>query len=201
MNTKHLLPAALLASLLALIGCGDKEATPAAPAKGATAAGKTEAVSIPAIATQAKGFTVGSSMSVRTVYVFFDAQCPHCAQLWEAARPLKSQARFVWIPVGILNAQSTTQGAALLASPDPSTAMDFHEASIKERKGGIVPNGNIEAQRADVASNTKLMDRFQFGSVPTIVAKHAVTGDLVVKEGSMPTAALANALGLQVPGS
>jgi thiol:disulfide interchange protein DsbG len=43
------------------------------------------------------------------------------------------------------------------------------------------------------------MNRFQFSSVPTIVAKHAVTGDLVVQEGAMPTAALANALGLQVP--
>lgn len=199
MTTKHLiraLPTALLASAFALAGCGDKTGSAAAPAKSVTSA---EAVSIPAIASEAKGFTVGSAMSVRTVYVFFDAQCPHCTALWEAARPLKSQAKFVWIPVGLLNAQSTTQGAALLASPDPATAMDFHEASMKDHKGGIAPNGDIEAQKAAVASNTKLMNRFQFASVPTVVAKHAVTGDLVVKEGSMPTAALANALGLQAP--
>ena len=37
------------------------------------------------------------------------------------------------------------------------------------------------------------------GGVPAVVGKHAVTGELVVKEGSMPTAMLATVLGLQVP--
>ena len=41
------------------------------------------------IAAQAKGFTVGSMMSAATVYVFFDAQCPHCGHLWEASLPFK----------------------------------------------------------------------------------------------------------------
>jgi hypothetical protein len=35
--------------------------------------------------------------------------------------------------------------------------------------------------------------------VPTIVAKHAVTGELVVKEGAQPTAILAAELGLVPP--
>jgi len=43
------------------------------------------------------------------------------------------------------------------------------------------------------------MTRFGFSSVPTIVAKHAQTGELVTQEGSSPTAALANLLGLQMP--
>lgn len=196
MKKIHLLSAALLASLLALAGCKDatdKTAAASAPS------GPAEKVSIPAISTQAKGFTVGSTMSVRTVYVFFDAQCPHCSALWLAARPLKSQAKFVWIPVGLINPASTSQGAALLAAADPAAAMDQHEASMTGKQGGITASGNLDAQKADVASNTRLMNRFQFGSVPTIVAKHAVTGDLVVQEGSMPTAALANALGLQLP--
>lgn len=196
MKKIHLLSAALLASLLALSGC--KDATDKTAASSAPS-GPAEKVSIPAIATQAKGFTVGSTMSVRTVYVFFDAQCPHCSALWVAARPLKSQAKFVWIPVGLINPTSTAQGAALLAAADPAAAMDEHEASMKERKGGITASGNLDAQKADVAANTKLLNRFQFGSVPTIVAKHAVTGDLVVKEGSLPTASLAAILGLQPP--
>ena len=79
----------------------------------------------------AKGFTVGSEMTVRRVFVFFDPQCPHCAELWQAAKPLKSQARFVWIPVGVMNEASTAQGAALLAAPDPVAAMDAHEASMR----------------------------------------------------------------------
>lgn len=196
MKKTHLLSAALLAGLLAVTGCKDSadpkatSSTPSAPV---------EKVSIPAIATGARGFTVGSTMSARTVYVFFDPQCPHCSALWIAAKPLKSQAKFVWIPVGLINPASTSQGAALLAAPDPAAAMDEHEASMTQKKGGITASGNLDAQKADVEANTKLMNRFQFGSVPTIIAKHAVTGDLVVKEGSMATAALANALGLQAP--
>ena len=196
MKPMQLLPAMLVASALALTACSDAsdKSTTAA-----TAAAPAAAVSIPAIASEAKGFTVGSTMSVRTVYVFFDAQCPHCGQLWEAARPLKPQAKFVWIPVGLLNAQSTTQGAALLAAADPAGAMDTHEVSLRDHKGGIVPSGDSDAQKAAVQANTKLMNRFHFASVPTIVAKHAVTGELVVKEGAMPTASLAAALGLQPP--
>lgn len=196
MKTHPLLSAAFIACLFAVTGC--KEADQPASTKTASTPGAT--VSIPAIAAEAKGFTVGSTMSVRTVYVFFDPQCPHCTVLWDAARPLKSQAKFVWIPVGLLNASSTPQGAALLAAQDPSAAMDAHEASMKEKTGGITATGNLDAQKSAVEANTKLMNRFQFGSVPTIVAKHAVTGDLVVKEGAMPTAALAAALGLQPPG-
>jgi thiol:disulfide interchange protein DsbG len=197
MKSVPLLTAALL-SLLVLASCKDATepatATPAAASKSAPAG-----VSMAAIATQAKGFTVGSAMSARTVYVFFDPQCPHCAVLWEAARPLKSQAKFVWIPVGLLNASSTPQGAAILAAADPVQAMDQHEASMKAREGGIRAMGDLDAQKAAVAANTELMNKFQFASVPTIVGTHAQTGALVVQEGAMPTAALAAALGLQAP--
>ena len=194
MNTRLLLTSALLTSLLALAGCKDAAEKPAA-----TAAAATAAVSIPAIATEAKGFTVGSAMSVRTVYVFFDPQCPHCRVLWNEAKPLKSQAKFVWIPVALLNAASAPQGAAILAAPDPSAAMDAHEASMLAQKGGITAMGNVDAQKAMVEANTKLMNRFQFQGVPVVVGKHAISGDLVVKEGSMQTAVLAAVLGLAPP--
>ncbi len=195
MKTTHLLSSALLASLLALTGCKDASQAPAAGAAPAAAS----AVSIPAIATEAKGFTVGSAMSVRTVYVFFDPQCPHCAVLWEQAKPLKSQAKFVWIPVGLINPASTSQGAAILAAADPAAAMDAHEASMTQKTGGITATGNLDAFKAAVEANTKLMNRFQFQGVPTLVAKHAVTGELVVKEGAQPTAILAAELGLVPP--
>lgn len=194
MTPTTLITTALLAGLLTLAGCNGTEDRPATPAAEPKAA-----VSIPAIASEAKGFTVGAAMSVRTVYVFFDPQCPHCAVLWNEAKPLKSQAKFVWIPVGLLNASSTPQGAAILAAADPSAAMDAHEASMKENKGGISATGTLDAQKAAVATNTRLMNRFQFSGVPTVVAKHAVTGELVVRDGAMPTAVLAAVLGLQPP--
>lgn len=191
-SLKLLITALLGASLVA---CKDAPA----PSKGASSTPTAQAVSVEAIAAEAKGFTVGSEMSVRRVYVFFDPQCPHCAALWKAAKPLKSQARFIWIPVGLLNATSSVQGAAILAAADPIAAMDQHEASMSAKQGGITASGDIDAQKALVAANTALMNRYSFSSVPVVVAKHAVSGELVVREGSMPTAALATALGLQVP--
>ena len=103
------------------------------------------------------------------------------------------------MPVSLLNAASAPQGAALLAAADPSAAMDAHETSMTAKQGGITASGNLDAQKTAVEANTKLFNRYKFSSVPTIVAKHAVTGDLVVKEGSMATATLAAVLGLQPP--
>lgn len=188
-----LLPATLMAASLLLAACGE------APSTGATAKAAATPVSVAAIAAEAQGFLVGSQMSARTVYVFFDAQCAHCGALWNAAKPLKSQVKFVWIPVGLLNPSSTTQGAALLAAKDPAAAMDEHETSLLAKQGGISAGSGLDAQKAAVAKNTALMTRLGFASVPSIVGTHAQTGALVIKEGSMPTAALANLLGLPVP--
>jgi thiol:disulfide interchange protein DsbG len=185
---------AFLLTGLVLIACKQ------APDSGAAVAAAAPApVSIAAVEAEARGFTVGSPISVRSVYVFFDPQCPHCAALWEAAKPLNSQAKFIWIPVHILNKTSETQGAALLAAPDPVAAMDAHEASMAAKTGGIAPSGDIEQQKAIVAKNTALMNRFGFASIPTIVAAHAQTGALVTHEGALPTPELAQLLGLQVP--
>ncbi|MDP2448913.1 thioredoxin fold domain-containing protein [Polaromonas sp.] len=189
----QILPAMLVAATLLLTACKDAPA-PDVPVKAGTTP-----VSTAAVAAEANGFSVGSTMSARTVYVFFDAQCPHCTALWMAAKPLKSQAKFVWIPVGLLNASSTAQGATLLAAKDPVAAMDEHEASIQAKGGGISAGSNIAAQKEMVEKNTALLTRLGFASIPTIIGTHAQSGALVTQEGSMPTAALAALLGLQVP--
>ena len=190
-----LFPATLIAASLLLAGCNEAPST----ASGSSSKAAAAPVSIAAIATEAKGFTVGSTMSARTVYVFFDAQCPHCATLWVNAKPLRSQAKFVWIPVGLINPSSTAQGATLLASQDPVALMEEHETSLQAKRGGISAGSNIDAQKAMVAGNTALFSRFGFASVPTIVATHAQTGALVKQEGALPTPALAAFLGLQAP--
>jgi thiol:disulfide interchange protein DsbG len=195
MNTQFLCAAVVAASLL-LAGCNKAPGTAGADTAAKAAS---QPVSIAAITADAKGFTVGAPMSAHTVYVFFDAQCPHCAELWDAAKPLVPQAKFVWIPVGLLNPASTEQGAALLAAKDPATAMDAHEASMRAHQGGITASGDMDAQRAEVKKNTDLMTRFGFGSIPTIVGTNAQTGALVTQEGASGTAALATLLGLQIP--
>ena len=193
MKTLQLAIAALAACLL-LSAC--KEAPDASTAKASAAA---TPVSTAAIEAEARGFTVGAPMSARTVYVFFDPQCPHCAALWQSAKPLKAQAKFIWIPVALIGKTSEGQGAALLAAKDPVAAMDEHEASMSARTGGISAMGDLDAQRAMVVKNTALMNRFGFESVPSIVAMHAQSGALVTHEGALPTPELAAFLGLQVP--
>jgi thiol:disulfide interchange protein DsbG len=189
--------AASLAALLLLAGCG-KESS-GGSSSSATAQPAAQPVSTEAIEKEGQGFTIGSPMSVRTVYVFFDAQCPHCAALWQAAKPLKSQAKFVWLPVRLLNDSSESQGATILAAKDPAAVMDEHEALLMAKKGGISAGGDITAQRAMVKKNTELFKQFQLASVPTIIGKHAQSGALVVKEGGAPTAELAAFLGLNAP--
>ncbi len=187
------LAAAALAACLALTACKES------PDGSKAAAAAKEPVSTAAIEAEAKGFIVGAPMSVRAVYVFFDPQCPHCAVLWETAKPLKSQAKFVWIPVALIGKTSEGQGAAILAAKDPVAAMDEHEASMSAKRGGISAMGDLDPQRAQVVKNTQLMNRLGFESVPSIVARHAQTGALVTHEGSLPTAELAAFLGLQPP--
>ena len=187
--------AALMVTSLLMIGCKDA----ASPSAAGGAKSASAPVSIAAIAAEATGFTAGSAVSARTVYVFFDAQCPHCSELWRNAKPLKSQAKFVWIPVGLLNAASTAQGATLLASKDAVALMDEHEASMLAKRGGISGGSDIDAQKEAVAKNTQLLNRFGFASIPTIVGTHAETGALVTNQGSLSTAALALLIGLQPP--
>lgn len=193
---RRTLAAALAAGTL-LAACGKESAAPSSAPGGDSAAGSTP-VTLEAIESGAKGFSVGSAMSARVVYVFFDAQCPHCAALWTAARPLKSQARFVWIPVGLLGEKSFAQGAAILHAGDPAATMDQHEASIQQ--GGIAAMGVPDVQKDVVRQNTQLFTRFGFGGVPVVVGKNAQNGQIVTVEGSLPTAALAQRLGLNAPG-
>ena len=191
----------ILAAGLSLVGCNESLGT-GAPEK-SEKVGNTESgpLSMTAMAAEATGFTVGSKVNARTMYVFFDAQCPHCGALWKAAKPLTSQAKFVWIPVSIINPSSTAQCATLLAATDWVAAMDEHETSLLAKQGGIGAAGNLDAQKASVAKNTELMSSFGFVFVPTIVGTNAQTGALVRQDGSLSTAELAKLLGPQVPAS
>ena len=196
MRRRLVLSATAAAGLLA--ACGKESASTSAGGGGDKAA--PQAVSIEAIEQKAKGFNVGSTMAARVVYVFFDPQCPHCAVLWENVKPLKSQARFVWIPVGLIGDKSVAQGAAILSAQDPSTKMEENESSVRAQKGGIDAMGVADAQKEAVKANTALFTSFGFTGVPTIVGKHAQTGGVVTIDGAVPAVTLAQKLGMSAPG-
>jgi len=183
----------LLLIALALSGCSPQESSSSA------AAVKRE-VSLAAVSAQAKGFSVGALMSTNIVYVFFDAQCPHCGHLWDASAPLHRKVKFVWIPVGLINATSTAQGAALLTAANPGALMTEHEASLLAGKGGISASSSIAPEVAQaIKNNTQMLNSFGAESVPFVVAKNLKTGQTVSQEGALSTAALAEFLGVDAP--
>ena len=195
LKSSSLLLSSLLALSLAIGGCSKQE-----PAAAAAPSGPKRSVSVEIVAAEAKGFTVGALMAANPVYVFFDPQCPHCARLWEASVPLQKKARFVWIPVGLLNASSAPQGAALLSAADPATSMTEHEKSMLAQQGGISAASGIkpEAEQA-VKMNTALFNNLQLEGVPYLVARNARTGMTVTRGGEMNTAALAELVGVDPP--
>lgn len=151
-----------------------------------------------AVAKDGKGFAAGALMSSQTVYVLFDAQCPHCGALWNASLPLHKKVKFVWVPVSLMNAKSTAQGAALLTAANPTELMTAHESALLAGNGGMAadPNPSPDAQAA-IKSNTLLFNSLGATSVPYIVAKNARTGEVVTNSGALQTPALAAFLGLE----
>jgi thiol:disulfide interchange protein DsbG len=149
------------------------------------------------LAKEGKGFAVGALMSNNTVYVMFDPQCPHCSQLWIQSLPLHKKAKFVWMPVSIINATSTPQGAALLTAANPLEAMTVHEKSILAGSGGTSASSSIPSDvEASIKKNTNLLNALGVASVPYIVGKNASTGAQVTNTGTLSTDALAQLLGL-----
>ncbi len=194
----HRLAFPLFALLAVGLAACSKPDTPAAPA--AQVAAAKPAQPYEAVAAQGKGFTVGALMAANTVYVLFDPQCPHCGHLWEAALPLHSKAKFVWIPVAIMNSKSAPQGAALLTASNPTEAMSAHEKSILAGSGGTSASASIapDIEQA-IKANTVLFNSLGADSVPFILAKSARTGQVVTRGGALATAALADFLGLAAP--
>lgn len=193
MKLYRLFFSSLLLSALVLSGCSPQESS------SSTAAVKRE-VSLEVVAAQAKGFAVGALMSTNIVYVFFDAQCPHCGRLWEASAPLQQKVKFVWIPIGLINATSAAQGAALLTAANPGALMTEHEVSLLAGKGGISATSSIAPEVAQaIKNNTQLFNSFGAESVPFVVAKNVKTGQTVRQEGALSTAALAEFLGMDAP--
>lgn len=152
-------------------------------------------ITLEAIQSTAKGFEVGDKTNPKLIYVFFDAQCPHCGHLWETSKALWPNAHFAWIPVGILNKASAAQGGTLLASDSPATRMDEHEASLLAHQGGITAGTLTPEQKLAIEKNTKLFNSFGATSIPFIVTTNA-QGKVVSDAGALPPADLAKMAGI-----
>lgn len=195
MITRRLSLALLASSALGLMACSREDTASGQPA---TAAPIDPTQAYDTVAREAKGFTAGAMMSAHTVYVLFDPQCPHCSHLWESSLPLQTKVKFVWAPVAILGPKSLPQGAALMQAANPVETMTAHEKSLLAGQGGMSASASIPAEvEATIKTNTALLDRLGADSVPFIVARHAGSGQVITRAGSMDTAGLSSWLGMQ----
>lgn len=86
----------------------------------------------------------------KTVYVFFDPQCPHCSNLWKESQNEKlKDIQFIWIPVGYMNDSSQPQGATILMNSDPVGTMNKHETLFEKDQRGITPSATISKNIID----------------------------------------------------
>ena len=78
--------------------------------------------------------------------------------------------------------------------------MTTHEKSLLAGQGGTAASASKPAGiESAIKANTRLLDRLGADSVPFIVARHAGSGQVVTRAGSMDTAGLATFLGLPQP--
>lgn len=185
-----------VAAVLALSACNKSAAPSVAPATPTPVA---QADVFTAVA-GADGFNTGSgrsAISMPTAYVLFDPQCPHCAHLWEAARPLQSQVIIKWVPVAVLNSRSATQAAMLLEVADPIALMNANEELILRTGLPSTDTALVrDASRRLVEGNTALLRKVGATSVPTLVYHDPVTKASTMVSGAMSTEKLAQLLGV-----
>ncbi len=182
----------LLALTMALTACSRQD-----PETAAITAAPKRTASVEIVSREAQGFTAGAMMAANPVYVFFDAQCPHCGHLWVASVPLQKKVKFVWIPVGLLNASSGPQGAAIMSAAEPAKAMAEHETSMLAKQGGISAASGVKPEMEQaVKKNTALFTNLGLEGVPFIIARNARTGATVTRNGTLDTAGLAALAGV-----
>jgi thiol:disulfide interchange protein DsbG len=165
----------------ALVACSRNEGT------AGTAADKPSSATVVdpmALAATARGFAVGPATAANTVYVFFDATCPHCARLWADSQVLLNRLKMVWIPVGLLRG-GAEHGAAIMAASNPLAAMATNEAAVSAgRSGPPAPELSADALAlALVKANTGIFDKLGVQSVPVVVYRNAATGAAGIEAG------------------
>ena len=134
---------------------------------------------------QAAGWVAdGDPDAERIVYVFTDANCPFCNELWTSARPWveagKVQIRHVM--VGVIRADSAAKAAAIIEASDPQAALTQNE--MNHGSGGIAPLAKISPEtNAKLNSNVELMRRLGFSGTPGLVAQ-GTDGELILQSGA-----------------
>lgn len=129
----------------------------------------------PMVALQkAKWIAEGSVHPRHIIYVFVDANCPYCHELWHALRSYYQQGLQVRaLLVGVISASSPGKAAAIFDARNPSAALRLNEVRWgdgPDHGGGIAPTAHPSARDLrDLAHNEALMEAFQLNGTPGLV--------------------------------
>lgn len=188
-------------ALVAFSGCDRQSASPATPRQivirssagpESPAGSFASQLSGPPLATLYKlvtekmvGFQSGNSSSGVGMVVVFDPQCPHCGKVWVESSRLAKEVNFAWIPVPMMNKQSTEQGAMLLGSTDPIADMNKHEELLLSGKGGLAMDMPVyERGVARIETNRQLATDLKIDAVPLILFRKA-NGEILSTVGGV----------------
>jgi len=143
----------------------------------------------------------------RVLYIFFDANCPYCHQLYEKLSPLiePQNLQLRWIPVALLAESSEPKAAAILQARDPLAAFEQNERDFGMRDdgpgGGISPAERIlDKTQLDLAANLSLLQGQNIGVVPVVVLR-ATDGEGFMFQGVPPDETLRRILAVVRPQS
>ncbi|MGC9162014.1 MAG: thioredoxin fold domain-containing protein [Thiomonas sp.] len=112
----------------------------------------------------------------RLLYVFIDANCPYCHELFIALGPRagKNGLQVRWVPVAVLAPSSVTKAAAILQAKDRLAALRENELNYGKgptgQGGGIAPAKDVlPATSAILNANNALLEATKSPGVPTML--------------------------------
>jgi len=113
-----------------------------------------------------------------SLYVFADANCPYCNDLYKRLVAMhgsmdSEHINVHWIPVAILSQTSSGRGAALLKGGRSALEANESEYNSANEQGGVQPIDDKELQRDVLANTALLLHDGQQTATPTLVWKDA----------------------------
>ena len=106
-----------------------------------------------ALADIGKATVITEGKGPHVLYIFFDANCPYCHELYTALGPEagKDGLEFRWVAVAVLTPTSVTKEAAILQAPNRLAAFRENEHTYGKSPNG---KGSCIAPAAEVSPKT-----------------------------------------------
>jgi thiol:disulfide interchange protein DsbG len=102
-----------------------------------------------------------------TLFVFFDPNCPYCAELWltRINKLIMADVPATWIPIAYMDDSSLGKSAALLRHNDKiSLRFNFENANTALHQGGIAPVEPNPSEKIDLEKARSIWESLGSGT-------------------------------------